>query len=70
MRLRKFSVSKKGQIQAQTFVLELSTYRPHTVEDNNCLFGHGCQGVWFFYICHDDVHLCPQLWLTCRHTQC
>ena len=37
--------------------VELSTYRPDTVENNHSLFAHGCQGVWFSYISHDDVHL-------------
>lgn len=37
--------------------VQSSTYRPNAVKNNHSLFAHGCQGVWFPYICHDDVHL-------------
>lgn len=47
--------------------VESLTYRPNTVENNHSLFAHGCQGVGFAYICHNDVHLRPQLRLTCMH---
>lgn len=47
--------------------VESSTYRPNAVENNHSLFAHGSQGVWFSYICHDDVHFGPQLRLTCMH---
>lgn len=69
MRQKKFCVFKKNK---QTFLhisTDLSTYRPHTVENNHSLFAHGCQGVWLFYISNDDVHLCSQLGFTCTaHT--
>lgn len=48
------------------------TYRPNTIQDYHSLFAHGYQWVWLCNISHDDIHLWPELRLTCmgthRHT--
>lgn len=55
-----------------THVAVWYTYRPNTIKDYHSLFAHGCQWVWLCNICHDDIHLWPELRLTCmwthRHT--
>lgn len=56
----------------RTHVAVWYTYRPNTIKDYHSLFAHGCQWVWLCNICHNDIHLWPELGFTCmwtnRHT--